>query len=226
MRLWRRDPVRPTGTYTQWQWPSAPDGYRGFQWELSPGTDPSPDGYFWSHQFWIEGGEAGYAGLQTEGSEPTGKIAIFSVWGAVRAQGPSYAAAFGGEGSGFSVRIPYEWRVGSTYRLSIAAAGAARWSARVTELGGDLDRPVGEIEVPSGWGGLRDVSVMWTERYSGPLSSCADIRRAETVFSVPVAEGGSVPAGRRNYLADPRGCPGSAVTDVPDGVLHVMGGRG
>src|SRR2546430_17704647 len=113
MRFRRRAPVRPTGTYTQWDWPPAPEGYRAFIWDLGPQTDPSPDGYFWSHQFWLVGGEAGYAGLQTSGSEPTGKIAIFSVWEALGGEGPDYAAPFSGEGSGFSVRIPFEWRGGA-----------------------------------------------------------------------------------------------------------------
>ena len=81
--------VRITGTYTDWRWPDAPDGYTSFEWELTPRTDPSPDGYFWSHQFWLVGGEAGYVGLQTLGSEPTGKIAIFSIWDAVTADGPA-----------------------------------------------------------------------------------------------------------------------------------------
>ena len=42
------------------------------------------------------GGEAAYFGLQTRGAEPTGKIAIFSVWGALDAEGPEHAAPFGG----------------------------------------------------------------------------------------------------------------------------------
>ena len=39
------------------------------------------------------------------------------------------------------------------------------------------------------------------------------------------ADGGTVaPVGRRHHLSEPPGCPGSSVGDVPDGVLHVMGG--
>src|SRR5256714_5970776 len=174
MRFRRRAPVRPTGTYTQWDWPPAPEGYRSFIWDLRPQTDPSPDGYFWSHQFWLVGGEAGYAGLQTRGSEPTGKIAIFSVWEAVGGEGPGYAAPFSGEGSGFSVRIAFRWRVGSTYRLSVAAAGDAFWEARVGEAGG-TDPLIRPIQVAPRCGRLRDPPVMWTERHAGPPSSCAGI---------------------------------------------------
>src|SRR6185503_16407095 len=135
--------IRIIGTYTDWRWPSAPNGYTSFEWELTPRTDPSPDGYFWSHQFWLVGGEAGYVGLQTQGSEPTGKIAIFSIWNAESACGPAYVSRFDGEGEGYSVRIPFEWKVGSTYELSVAAADAGGWEAFVDA------RLIGRIEVPA-----------------------------------------------------------------------------
>ena len=211
--------VRITGTYTDWRWPDAPNGYASFEWELSPRTDPSPDGYFWSHQFWLVGGEAGYVGLQTLGSEPTGKIAIFSIWDAVNAEGPVFVSRFAGEGEGYSVRIPFEWEVGSTYDLRVAAAGPHRWEAFV---GAQL---IGRIEVPARWRGLRDVSIMWTERYAGPLSSCTDIAHSVARFGVPTADGGAVaPVGRHHHLSEPVGCPGSTVGDAPDGVVQVMGG--
>ena len=212
--------VRITGTYTDWHWPSAPRGYSSFEWELTPRTDPSPDGYFWSHQFWLVGGEAGYLGLQTLGSEPTGKIAIFSIWHAVTADGPVYVSRFDGEGVGYSVRIPFEWEVGSTYELRVVAAGPRQWEAFVDSS------LIGRIEVPAPWKGLRDASIMWTERYAGPVSSCADIAHSVARFGVPRADGGAVaPTGRRHHLSRPVGCPGSTVGDAPDGVLHVMGGR-
>src|SRR5579862_648113 len=211
MKLLRRRPrVWPTGTYTDWQWPSAPRGYSRFDWDLCPQTDPSPVGYFWSHQFWLVGGEAGYVGLQTQGSEPTGKIAIFSVWQATGADGPSYVAPFSGEGSGYTVRIPFEWRVGEIYRLSVGSAGedgaggAGRWTASVAAPGASAPEAIGTISVPPRWGGLRDQSVMWTERYAGPLASCDDLGYAVARFSTPVADGGVVgPVGHRNHLAVP-----------------------
>src|SRR6202043_3539255 len=87
----RRPPPVPIGTYTTWSWPPTESGYTGFGWALEPRTDPSPVGYFWSHQVALIGGEAAYVGLQTRGSEPTGKIAIFSVWGAIDAESPEFA---------------------------------------------------------------------------------------------------------------------------------------
>jgi hypothetical protein len=211
--------IRITGTYTDWQWPRSRSGYGRFEWTLTPRTDPSPDGYFWSHQFWLLGGEAGYVGLQTMGSEPTGKIAIFSIWHAVDAAGPVFVSRFTGEGEGWSVRIPFEWDVGGTYELAVTNAGGARWTATVDS------RVIGDIEVPARWLGLRDASVMWTERYAGPTSSCADLAYSVARFGVPTADGGTVaPTGHRNHLAAPPGCPGSSITDEDGGVVHVVGG--
>src|SRR6202453_913746 len=110
-------------------------------WDLEPRTDPSPVGYFWSHQVALVGGEGGYVGLQTEGSEPTGKIAIFSVWGAIDADGPEYAAPFGGEGIGMTVRIRYQWVPGRREQLAIHAGRGGWWRAEVD------DRQIGRVRV-------------------------------------------------------------------------------
>ena len=218
----------PTGTFTWWDWPVVDGGLRAVSWTLTPLSDPTPDGYFWSHQVWLAGGPAAYAGLQTVGSAPTGKIAIFSVWDAVAADGPEFAAPFTGEGDGYSVRVRFDWIGGGTYRLRVAAAGtgAGAWSAWVD------DRWIGAIQVGEPWArsGLGSTSVMWTERYAGSLRRLADIRRAEARFGTPVGEdaGGRevAPTGHRNTLADPPGSPGSSVADADaaaGGVVQVMG---
>ncbi len=187
------------------------------RWELEPRADPSPVGYFWSHQMSMVGGDGGYLGLQTEGSEPTGKIAIFSLWGAIDADGPEYAAPFSGEGSGMTVRIRYQWVTGRRQRLVIRAQGGGWWGAEVD------DRPIGRIRVDSTWGGLAPWSVMWTERYAPPLRACADLGYSVAWFGTPIADRGTAPLGHRNFLADHRGCPGSSVYDADGGVVQVMG---
>jgi hypothetical protein len=217
----------PTGTFTYWDWPATADGFASLEWTVTPQTDPTPDGYFWSHQFWLLAGkaghEAGYAGLQTVGSAPAGKIAIFSIWNSVAADGPEFAAPFTGEGDGFSVRVRVPWEVGHAYPFRVAATGGVgAWSAWVA---GQL---IGTIQVPESWLGLRDVSVMWTERYSGGLRTASDIRRASALFGWPSASDGRgraiEPLGHRNVLAEPAGSPGSTITDVASGVVQVMGG--
>ncbi len=213
----RRPPAVPVGTYTQWSWPPARAGYDEMHWELEPRTDPSPVGYFWSHQVALVGGEAAYFGLQTQGWEPTGKIAIFSVWGAIDAESPEYAAPFSGEGTGMTVRIRYEWKPGRRERLVVRRDGEAWWNAEVG------NRQVGRIRVHARWGALAPASIMWTERYAPPLRACHELGHAEAWFGTPVADGGVRPPGHHSYLAAHRGCPGSSVSDLHGGVLHVMG---
>jgi hypothetical protein len=210
----------PVGTYTTWSWPPARDGYRRVHWELEPRSDPSPVGYFWSHQVAIVGGGPAYFGLQTQGAEPTGKIAIFSVWDAVDAEGPEYVAPFSGEGTGLSVRIRYEWAPGRREQLSVRADGEGWWRAEVG------DRLVGRVRAPAPWGGLGATSIMWTERYAPPLRSCAEMGHAVAWFGAPVADDGVAPVAHHNHLGTHRGCRGSSVQEADGGVVHVMGAAG
>ena len=213
----RHPPAVPVGTYTTWSWPPVAAGYTAMRWEVEPRSDPSPVGYFWSHQVALLGGGAAYFGLQTQGSEPTGKIAIFSVWGAIEAEGPAFAAPFGGEGSGMTVRIRFDWVPGRRERLSLRADGGGWWRADAGE------RLVGRIRVDAAWSGLTSTSIMWTERYAPALRDCADIGHAAAWFGTPVGDDVVSPLGHRNHLAGHRGCPGSSVHDEGGGVLHVMG---
>jgi hypothetical protein len=216
----RRAPAVPVGTYTTWAWPPTPTGYAEFRWTLEPRTDPSPVGYFWSHQVALVGGEAAYVGLQTVGSEPAGKIAIFSVWGGIDAEGPSYAAPFGGEGTGMTVRIRYGWVPGRRERFALRADGDGWWRAEVE------DQLVGRIRVDAAWRGLASRSIMWTERYTPPLRTCADMGYAVAWLGTPSADGGVAPRRHHNHLGANRGCSGSSVRDSDGGVLHVMGASG
>jgi hypothetical protein len=213
----RGPPAVPVGTYTQWSWPSTRSGYQEMQWQLEPRSDPSPVGYFWSHQFGLLGGDGGYLGLQTQGSDPTGKIAIFSVWGAVDAEGPEYVAPFSGEGTGMSVRIRYQWEPGRGERLGLRADGDGWWRAQVG------DHLVGRIRVERAWRALAPTSIMWTERYAPPLRTCGELGHAVAWFGAPVADGAINPRTHHNYLAEHRGCPGSSVSDADGGVVQVMG---
>jgi hypothetical protein len=213
----RRPPAVAIGTYTTWWWPPTASGYAWFRWEVEPRTDPSPVGYFWSHQVALLGGEAAYVGLQTMGAEPRGKIAIFSVWAALDAEGPQHAGAFGGEGTGMTVRIRHEWEPGRSEQLAVRNDGDGWWRA---EVGGRL---IGRIRVNPTWGGLTSTSIMWTERYAPSLRACADMGHAVAWFGEPSADGGAVPQRHRNHLSTHPGCPGSSVHDQAGGVLHVMG---
>ena len=67
------------------------------------------------------------------------------------------------------------------------------------------------------------MSIMWTERYTPPLRTCAEMGHAVAWFSEPLGDGGVAPLRHHNHLATVRGCPGSSVRDVDGGVLQVMG---
>jgi hypothetical protein len=190
------------------------------RWEVEPRTDPSPVGYFWSHQVGFVGGEGAYLGIQTQGAAPQGKIAIFSVWGALDAESPEYAGPFSGEGTGMTVRIRYGWLPGRRVRLALLADGDGWWRAEIE------DRLVGRVRVDPAWGALAASSIMWTERYAPPLRSCEEMGHAVAWFGKPVADSDVVPLRHDNYLAGHRGCPGSSVGDADGGVLQVMGGEG
>jgi hypothetical protein len=220
--------VSPTGTYTDISFPPQDGGYPDFQWDLTVRTDPSPDGYFWSHQFGFVGGDQGYCGLQTHNAELGGKIAIFSIWSAHGSRGPQYAGLFGGEGTGFTARIRYEWQVDVTYRLTVRGVDpdptGQWWLAEVTDSATGETAVIGEILVPGTWAGLNSTSVMWSERYAGPMRRCGDMAHSVVEFTNPMADGGRVAAtGFNNHLANPPTCPNSLIEPLPTGSRQEMG---
>jgi hypothetical protein len=221
LAMFGRAPAVPVGTYTTWSWPPTPTGYAEFRWTLEPRTDPSPVGYFWSHQVALVGGEAAYVGLQTVGSEPAGKIAIFSVWGGIDAEGPEYAAPFGGEGTGMTVRIRYGWVPGRRERLALRADGdgcsarrSGRPAGRPHPCGRDVARP--GVEVDHVDRALHAAAAH--VRRHGP---CRRVVRHAVGCRWRGATAPTQSSGGGN-----RGCPGSSVRDTEGGVLHVMGAPG
>ncbi len=225
----------PCGTYTEWRWPPSTSfartlqaGYKSFEHSLTPELDPGPDStYFWAHQFRLIGGEGGYLGLQTKGdrADGAGKIAIFSIWNAEEAEGPN-AVRFGGEGTGWSCRIPYQWQAGRTYDLRVWTPGGGWWAAAVRDRATGDVHEIGAIRVPGHWRNLDSWSVMWTEYYGPPLRSCSDLAHSSVIFGTPTADGGEVrPAGSHNQFGEGT-CNTSRIEAVADGVRHEMGAPG
>ena len=219
--MFRRRLLRPRGTYTDWWWPG--EGYDGVEHELLIEHDPGPETtYFWAHQFRTEAGEGGYIGLQTKGNRADGslgKMAIFSFWDTLGAEGPG-VVRFGGEGVGWSCRIPFLWEPGRPYRLRVGVvdedADVRTWAAEVN------GQEFGRIRAPARWGRLGRWSIMWTEYYGGPVARCSDLPYSNVVFATPTADGDAVPHRSHDHLGD-GDCGGSRVTRVGDGVRHEMG---
>ena len=210
--------VAPRGTYTFWHWPAAARGADSVEWDLTVLRDPGPTTYFWAHQWWFQGGDAAYFGLQAhdlrdDGS--TGKLAVFSIWSAIGcADNPGCHG--GVEGTGFwTCRLAYEWEAGRTYALRVARRngdeaerpergrwwrrerrGPAWWSASITDRRSGAETLVGSIQVPQRWRGLDLMargSSVWTEFYGanlpGGVAGPDAVPHATVRFGVPVANG-------------------------------------
>lgn len=217
--------IAPTGTYTSFTWPTGT--YNSYEWYVTSENDATPDGYFYSHQFWLDKGEGGYFGIQTVGSSPTGKIAIFSIWDALASESPQYYDTFGGEGVGYTARISYNWQPNKTYRLRVSRvsgdSSGTWWGAWIGQKGGS-ESFVGKIKVPAAWGKLENNSVMWSERYAGTLNSCKDIAFSGVKFTEPTANSGKIkPISWNSYLANTINCPGSYSVKLSNGARQWMG---
>ena len=131
--------------------------------EVNPGETTS---YFFAQQFWFADGDGGYMGLQTNGvigSEAVGKMLIFSIWEALgAAPGPDATCqTFGGEGVGYSCRLPFDWQPDVAYRLRLEQTDSDdEW--RVTVSGGGDAVVLGDIQVPWAAGPRRPTSAVFT----------------------------------------------------------------
>lgn len=221
--------VAPQGTYTDWYWPASAQGYYNFDHDLNVQYVTPDAPYFWSHQFGFIGGDGGYLGLQSRGigfNGYVGKLAIFSIWQANGASGS--CGTFAGEGEGYSCKIPYQWVSGRRYRLRLWAVSADAlgtwWVAAVMDRSTGVETQIGLIRVPPSWGWLGSWSVMWTEYFGGPLSSCSAQPYSRAIFYAPTANAGTVsPSSRHNHLSQGTGCNNGRITDLGWGVMQEMG---
>jgi len=130
---------------------------------------------------------------------------------------------FGGEGEGWSCRIPYPWEAGRVYALKVFTPGGGWWGAKVRDEQTGRISELGGIRVPQHWRNLDSWSIMWTEYYGPPLTSCRDLAYSSVVFGAPRANDGEVrPAGMHSHLGDGT-CETSHIEQVQDGVRHQMG---
>ena len=97
--------------------------------------------------------DGGYMGLQTNGIRfdgSTGETAIFSLWNANAARG-SGCGQFGGEGTGYSCRIPYAFSTQVYYRYRLwrltPDAGGQWWGAWMQNTATGVDTYIGSIRV-------------------------------------------------------------------------------
>ncbi|MDQ4089056.1 MAG: hypothetical protein M3163_01945 [Actinomycetota bacterium] len=149
-------------------------------------------------------------------------MAIFSIWDAVSAEGAA-TGRFGGEGEGWSCRVPYLWEPGRGYGLRVWTVEPGWWAASVRDEVTAVETEIGFIQVPRQWRQLDTWSVMWTEYYGGPLSRCTDLPHSKVVFSIPTAQEGTVEPERSVSRLGDGTCDSSRTEPVPGGVRHEMG---
>lgn len=190
---------------------------------------------FWA-QYWTWSGsdQGGYVGLQTNGIRfdgTTGQMAIFSLWDADTAKGPS-CGTFGGEGVGYSCRVPFRIRTDRVYRLSVARRAADDigqwWRASVRDMSARKTHLIGDIRVaPTArlMSGPMNFSEYW-----GPAVECDAVPLSTALWDSPRAN--RLPKGGYRYRSV-RGssyvgeCTGGAVTPHrfgTSGVKVVQGG--
>ncbi len=167
---------------------------------LKINVDPGPGAArFFSEQFAI-GPYTGYLGLQTDMSQSNGQVtkgAIFSIWNATSAVEGSpgtWCQTFGGEGIGYSCRMPYNWTAGTTYRLRVWQITANSWAAFVKDLTTGIEVQLGTITIPSSKYWLQASLTTFTEYYGGDFPACSDLKLSRVTWGMPVGNNSSVPS--------------------------------
>lgn len=216
------------GLYNTWWWSDPPDGFYNFDYHIVPEKVTANAPFYWSHQFSFKNGRGGYFGMQSAGHRQdgsVGKLAIFSIWGASRASGPSCQAAYG-EGATKSCSIPYEWVEGHDYRLRIWAisrdANGDWWGVWVKDTTTNVETFVGQIQVPLGWRGLSGQSLSWTE-FFGSTNSCDRLPYSRVRFYGFRANNESVRPSASDTTINRRNCSNISITPVNDGYVQTMG---
>jgi hypothetical protein len=200
------------------------NGYQSIELDITPEVAEGTDGYYFANTVYFNhytgtnfGGA--YAGFQTNGYNGTnyiGKMALFSVWDASSGivENGGWGTGFGGEGSGYSTRIAYNWIVNHTYKIVIylnkadAGSGNSLWGATITDTSINEKTQIGRIYVPISRGNIYG-PVSFHERYSGSTSSCSAINRSQVLFSNATANSGSILATSFNHyvVASSNDCP-------------------
>lgn len=210
------------GPYTTWDWPNVE--YSDIEERLTVGRQTTADAHlFYAHQFSFAAGDGGYIGLQ-EASDTDAKIALFSVWSANGAKGRD-CGTFEEGGPGFTCRIdPFNWRTGRTYELEVeqgATDSLGTWyRASVLDTVTSLSVTVGDIRVPTSWGGIQGW-VSWTENFGPSIAQCSDLPQSRVLWQYPTAQHRTVTiAGHENVVHD-ADCR-AKIKDVANGVRQII----
>ncbi len=200
-----------SGHYDDTSWSGLNDtsGYNNISVDITPNVWSSGnDGYYYSNNAVFTNNTNIYGGLQTngfDGSRWIGKMAIFSIWdvGSGIAEPGGTGTPFGGEGTGYSVRIPFNWQTGTSYRFNIyieqdSSSGNRLWAASITNLSNGSVSRIGRIYAPVNFGKIHN-PVTFHERYSANPNNCSEILPSQVSFTNMTANNGSVRSSGWNH---------------------------
>jgi hypothetical protein len=195
---------------------------------LKINVDPGPGtARFFAEQLSI-GPYTTYMGLQTDMRMPNGQVgkgAIFSIWNATGAQSGSpgsWCQTFGGEGVGYSCRIPYYWSAGNTYRLRIWQISRNSWAAFIKDLTSGIEVQLGTITIPARYYLQGGIST-FTEYYGGTFPSCNSLKLSRVTWGMPVGNNSTLTSNWSSNSIGPGDCA-SIRTSVGRGpTVHSVG---
>lgn len=231
---------------TFWLNLDAEEGYESISSDITVEVDPGETAHYyystglWSaraigdfgSKFTVNSGNsvkgAMYGGIQTNGSrygtdqlgqKRMGKMAIFSIWdspGGIAAE-DGWITRFGGEGTGYSVRITYDWQEGVTYKLRFYLEGTEEdlnvWSASLTDLETEKTTLIGSLYLPIPFGNLRTPKT-FHERYEGSSKTIGQIEPSVVSFKNVCTNDGGVKA------LDTKTFHEMTVPEFPDLIWH------
>jgi hypothetical protein len=174
-------------------WEGAELSKNSFVSQIIEPLEISPKMYWQSGWHWNNAPDGGYGGIQSKGILASGEIsdlAIFSIWNAKSAIPGTDAGCtpFGGEGIGYSCRVPINLSAGKKYKMTFGMEileSKQFWKATVTDLTLQQTKVLGWIEAPA-----QDLKALnWNNfiEYWGEAVSCNSVGLASAKFFVPIS---------------------------------------
>lgn len=206
MNARRKKPLLPNPCHlldTAWRGLDAGSGYESISVDITVERDPGESAfYYYSNTVYFPKSHkdgagdlhgVAYAGFQTNGHSGiddrfVGKMAIFSAWDGARgfAEDGGWAARFVEDGTGYSVRVPFAWTEGVTYRLEIGRSGVDGgeqiWHAALSDTRTGARSRIGRIALPGPLRGIRN-PITFHERYLGSSDAPHQVEPSQVVFS-------------------------------------------
>lgn len=173
----------------------------------------------------------GYFGFNT--TDDGTAQALYSLWNADKASGKN-CKEFGGEGVGWSCRMPFELRSDVLYKLRLARTKTDKdgtwWGGWIyEESGGETQNEyfLGEIRVKKEMNRIRGNSIMNFSEYYGPVvKNCSTVPFSILALTPPLAnrQGDSdnyARMSKRNGGSDPKGNPCKTGTEGQGSLFKV-----